>query len=272
MSTKKEEKREDLYSVLGVEKKMLLMKKLKKAYKKLALKWHPDRNSGNKEAEEMFKKIANAYEILSDPKKKKRYDELGFKGLEENGFEGGGMSAEDLFSTLFGFGRNNKDRQNRTEDLNYAMGVSLDQLYTGAKKHLKVTRNALCSNCFGKGSTSNKQPEKCKGCNGQGIKVIVRQIQPGFVTQQQIICPDCRGQGESFLDVDKCTKCKGNKLEEEVLEIEVEIEPGMDTGTPILFKEKAHQEPGKDTGDLIIYLKQVQIEELSNWHREKKMI
>ncbi|OMP00706.1 hypothetical protein COLO4_12443 [Corchorus olitorius] len=243
------------YEVLGVSKSAT-QDELKKAYKKAAIKNHPDKGGDP----EKFKELAHAYEVLNDPEKREIYDQYGEDALKE-GMGGGGPSHSpfDIFDTFFGGGgfpgggSSRGRRQKRGEDVVHSLKVSLEDLYNGTTKKLSLSRNALCSKCKGKGSKSGAS-SKCYSCQGTGIKVTTRQIGLGMLQQMQHVCPECRGSGEVISDRDRCPQCKGNKVTQEKKVLEVHIEKGMQHGQKITFEGQADEAPDTVTGDIVFVL------------------
>lgn len=162
---------EKFYKALGVEK-TASADDIKKAFRKLALQYHPDKNP-SAEAAEKFKEISAAYEVLSDPQKRETYDQFGEEGLQGQGFHA--SNAEDIFAQFFGgaFGGGGRRGPRKGEDINYQLAVTLKELYTGKTSKIKVTRNVLCQGCNGKGSSKEGVVKKCDTCNGQGIRMYV---------------------------------------------------------------------------------------------------
>jgi chaperone protein DnaJ len=224
---------------------------LKSAYRKLALKYHPDKNPN---AGDRFKEISHAYEILSDSQKREIYDQYGEAGLQGDAGMGGGMSPEDIFAQFFGgagmFGGAGGGRRGprKCEDMPFNLSVSLEELYKGKTSKLQVTRNIICQKCSGKGGS---QVKSCSGCDGKGIRIVVRQLGP-LLQQMQQTCPECNGEGEIIREKDKCVSCHGKKVVKDKSVIEVTIEPGTPAGHEIKFDGMADQAPGLQHGDIIV--------------------
>ncbi|KAJ3019859.1 Type I HSP40 co-chaperone [Thoreauomyces humboldtii] len=236
---------------------------LKKAYRKLALKYHPDKNP---DAGDKFKDISHAYEILSDAQKREVYDRYGEEGLSNDGGGAGGMSPEDLFSHLFGggggghggfFGGGGRQRQSgprKGKDMAHALKVSLEDLYKGKVSKLALQKQVLCQKCDGKGGKEGAV-KTCTGCQGRGVKIIMRQIGP-MIQQMQQTCPDCNGEGEMIREKDRCKGCNGKKVGSERKILEVYIDKGMQDGQKITFSGEGDQTPGVIPGDVIIVIEE----------------
>ncbi|CAN6477969.1 unnamed protein product [Victoria cruziana] len=228
------------YEVLGVPKSAS-QDELKKAYRKAAIKNHPDKGGDP----EKFKELAQAYEVLSDPEKREIYDQYGEDALKE-GMGGGGPSHnpfdifESFFGGGFGGGSSRGRRQKRGEDVVHTLKVSLEDLYNGTSKKLSLSRNVLCPKCKGKGSKSGASG-RCSGCQGSGMKVSIRQLGPGMIQQMQHVCPECRGSGEVISDKDRCGQCKGEKVVQEKKVLEVHVDKGMQHGQKIVFQGEADE-------------------------------
>ncbi|ETV96692.1 hypothetical protein H310_10010 [Aphanomyces invadans] len=236
------------YETLGVPKNASAAD-IKKAYRKLALKNHPDKGGDP----ELFKNITVAYEALSDPEKRELYDQYGEEGLQHGG--GGGHHGADMFSQMFG-GRGGRPRgPQRGEDLTHPLKVSLEDLYNGKTVKLAVNRDVLCGGCAGRGGPEGAETT-CGTCNGRGMRIQHRQIAPGMVQQVQSVCPDCRGQGKSIRESDRCKVCRGNKVTKERKVLEVHIEKGMRNGQRITFSGEADQSPGTIPGDIIFVVQE----------------
>merc|ERR1712018_96903 len=189
------------YDILGVSP-TATEAELKKSYRKLALKYHPDKNP---DAGDKFKEISMAYEVLSDSKKRAIYDEHGEQGIKEGGGGGGAHSPMDIFNMFFGGGGfpggGGGRSSNKSKPIVHKLGVSLEELYNGKTRKLAVTREICCEKCNGKGGS---KVEKCQSCRGSGIKVTTKQIGPGMIQQMQSPCDSCGSQGEVISEAHKC--------------------------------------------------------------------
>ncbi|KAA8493592.1 Chaperone protein dnaJ 2 [Porphyridium purpureum] len=250
------------YKILGVDRDAGEAE-LKKAYKRKAVRMHPDKG-GN--AEE-FQELSHAFEVLSDPEKRQIYDRYGEEALKEGA--GGGMhDANDIFEAFFGggmggmFGGSSRRRTGpkKSEAVSHAIKVTLEDLYKGKTSKIAITRHRVCQQCAGRGASSSEGVMSCSTCNGRGMMIQLHQIAPGMVQQVQAICPDCRGQGESIAERYKCDACKAQKVVKERKLLEVHVDPGMEDGQKIVFRGEADEEPGTEPGDVIIFLKQVEHE------------
>jgi DnaJ family protein A protein 2 len=266
---------DDYYALLGISKGCS-DDEVKKGYKKMALKWHPDRNPNNiQEATEMFKNISEAYEVLNDTEKRKIYDQHGKKGLAQNGQNGGGgfshMNAQSIFEEMmrggggpFGNMGFNIFQQQRDEgpkkgpNVTFDLQVTLKDLYLGCTKKVKVHRDVICHKCQGTSikSSSSITDIKCSECKGQGSKMVIQQLGPGFISQHQMPCNKCKGTGEYIPDSDRCEECKGNKVLKTETIIDINVEKGMKEGTKIVFQEKSDEYPGRTPGDIIVSVRE----------------
>lgn len=237
-----------LYKELGVAK-TASDKEIKKAYRSLALKHHPDRGGDA----EKFKKISTAYEILGDEKKRGLYDKYGEEGVERGGGGGGGGGMGDMFGQMFGGGGGGGQRRRRGENVVFPLNVTLANLYCGCAKKLRLTKNVICTGCAGKGGANAKE---CNSCDGRGVKMVMRQIGPGMVQQMQMACSDCKGEGTQMAEADRCKECKGKKTVKEKKTLEVFVEKGMAHGDKVTFAGDADQAPGTEPGDVVVVLQQ----------------
>ncbi|XP_055834034.1 dnaJ protein homolog [Solanum dulcamara] len=245
------------YEILGVSKNAS-EDEIKKAYRKAAMKNHPDKGGDP----EKFKELAQAYEVLSDSQKREIYDQYGEDALKEGMGGGGGMQDPfDIFESFFGgnpFGGGGSGRgrrQRRGDDVVHPLKVSLEDLYSGITKKLSLSRNVICSKCSGKGSKSGASM-KCSGCKGTGMKVSIRQLGPGMIQQMQHPCNECKGTGETIDDKDRCPQCKGEKVVQEKKVLEVHVEKGMQNGQKVTFPGEADEAPDRVTGDIVFVLQQ----------------
>ncbi|MFB2776320.1 molecular chaperone DnaJ [Shewanella xiamenensis] len=244
----------DYYEVLGVGRDAS-EREIKKAYKRLAMKFHPDRNPGDKAAEASFKEVKEAYEILTDANKKAAYDQFGHAGVDPNRGGGGSYGGAgdfgdifgDVFGDIFGGGRRGGQRQAaRGSDLRYNLELSLEEAVKGLTKELRIPTLASCDVCDGSGAKKGTSAATCTTCHGQG-QVQMRQ---GFFTVQQP-CPTCHGRGKIIKD--PCSKCHGDGRVEKTKTLSVKIPAGVDTGDRIrLAGEGEAGEFGAPAGDLYV--------------------
>jgi molecular chaperone DnaJ len=242
----------DYYEVLGVEKGAD-DKEIKKAYKRLAMKFHPDRTQGDKAMEEKFKEVQEAYEILSDDQKRAAYDNYGHAGVDANrGGGGGGADFNDIFGDVFGdiFGGGRRgggqSRAQRGSDLRYNLELNLEDAVRGKSVEIKVPTWVSCDVCDGSGAKKGTQAKSCPTCHGAG-QVTMRQ---GFFAVQQT-CPTCSGRGKIIPD--PCTKCHGDGRVEKTKTLSVKIPAGVDTGDRIrLAGEGEAGQFGAPAGDLYV--------------------
>lgn len=233
---------------------------LKKAYRKLAMKYHPDKNPN---AGDKFKEISLAYEVLSNPDKRKIYDQGGEQAIKEGGSGGGGgfHSPMDIFDMFFNggdpFGRGRQRGPRRTKNLVHQLSVSLEDMYNGTVRKLALQKNVICDSCEGVGGKPGCF-QKCQNCRGSGMQIRIQQIGPGMMQQIQSMCQECHGEGESVDPKLRCKKCSGKKVNRERKILEVNIDKGMEDGQKITFSEEGDQEPGMEPGDIIIVLDEKQ--------------
>ncbi len=258
--------KQDYYEVLGVARNASEAE-LKKAYRRLAMKFHPDRNQGDQKAEESFKSAKEAYEILSDSQKRAAYDQFGHAGVDPSAAGGGGGyqsggSFSDIFDDVFGdiFGnRAGGSQAYRGADLRYNMELSLEDAVQGVTAKVKIPTNVKCGVCNGSGAKKGTSPTTCTTCGGQGQ---VR-MQQGFFSIQQA-CPRCKGAGKIITE--PCTACKGHGQVQESKTLSVKIPAGVDSGDRIrLAGEGEGGANGGPAGDLYV---QVQIKPHPIFRRE----
>jgi len=277
----------DYYEVLGVSKNASV-EEIKKAYRKQALKYHPDKNPNNKEAEEKFKEAAEAYEVLSNADKKRRYDQFGHAGLGNSGggFSGGGMTIEDIFNQFgdifgdfggfgnFGFGSSrsrSSRRVNKGSNLRVKVTLTLDEVANGVEKKLKVNKYVACQTCGGTGARGNDGYTTCSTCHGSGHVTRIANTLLGQM-QTTSTCPHCDGEGKIIKD--RCTTCHGEGIVKDQEVVKITIPAGVSEGMQlnvsgkgnaarrggingdllIVIEEKQHPELIRDGNDLIYYL------------------
>jgi len=247
----------DYYEILGVTREAESAE-IKAAYRKLALRYHPDKNPGDREAEEKFKEAAEAYAVLSDAEKRARYDRFGREGIGgAGGFGAGGFDPSifgdfsDILGDLFGFGVRGGARRGGPQpgaDLRYDLEISFEEAAFGATKPIEFRRLETCEKCSGSGAADGKQPIACRTCGGQGQ---IRMSQ-GFFTVART-CPSCRGEGVTIED--PCPSCRGEGLAGKPCKLEVRIPAGVDQGARLRISgEGEHGRRGGRPGDLYVLL------------------
>lgn len=234
---------EKFYKVLGVTRDATA-KDVKKAFRKLSLKYHPDKNKGNEEARQKFNEITEAYEVIGDEEKRQLYDMGGEDGLKRQNQP---ASPFDMF-----FGGGGGGGRRKGQDFRMDFAVTLEDLYNGVEKDFNVNRKVLCTACRGSGAKGG-ETKKCNKCKGQGVVLQMQQLGPGFNVQMQAACDKCGGKGKTFKT--KCPTCKGQKLVMEEKTLEAVIEKGMPNGHPLVFERASEQSPDTLPGDVILVLK-----------------
>lgn len=262
----------DYYEVLGVSKNAT-KDELKKAYRKQALKFHPDKNPGDTEAEAKFKEAAEAYEVLSNDEKRRRYDQFGHAGLSGGGgFSGGGMNIDDIFAhfgDIFGgsfggfggFGSSRRSRRvNKGSNLRVKVKLTLQDVANGVEKKIKLKKYVSCKSCDGTGAANSSSYENCSTCHGTGQ---VTKISNTFLGQMQTTstCPSCDGEGKIIRD--KCKKCSGEGVVYDEETVSIKIPPGVAEGMQLSIGGKGNAaRRGGINGDLIILIQEEEHPEL----------
>ena len=246
----------DYYNILGVNKGAS-DDEIKKAYRKAAMQWHPDKNPGNPEAESKFKEAAEAYDVLSNPEKKSNYDRF---GSSDSPFGGGnpfgqnyghGFNMDDIFSQfgdIFGNfgGRRSQKRQSRGSDLRLKVTLNIQEILNGTTKEIKYKRPDKCRTCEGKGGTDVRE---CLACRGSGQRVVVQNTPFGQI-RQETTCPDCSGSGKRIANV--CGVCKGSGTESKEQVVDVEIPKGVAAGMQLTMQGFGNYTRDGIAGNLII--------------------
>ena len=262
----------DYYEVLGVEKNADA-DTIKRAFRKLAKKYHPDANPGDKEAEEKFKEVNEAYAVLSDPEKRKAYDTYGHAAFDPNsaagrstgfgGFDFGSMDFSDIFSDLFGFGGGSRGgfggfgggyssatQAQRGQSIRTSVRLTFDEAIKGCKKTVKIRYKDECPSCHGTGAKPGTEPITCPKCQGRGQVVMTQQSMFGTI-QQVTTCPDCHGTGK--IEKEKCPECRGEGYLSTMKSFEISIPAGIDDGQTL--RKSGSGDPGLNggpRGDLLV--------------------
>lgn len=259
--------KKDYYDILGVSKDAS-QKEIKKAYRKLAKKYHPDTNDGDEKSSEKFKEISEAYEILSDPEKRKRYDQYGHSGIGEDDFNfddfarGGFGGFEDIFDMFFGGGRGGRSRRRgpqRGRDLQYKLQISFEEAAFGAEKQITIPRTEVCPECDGSGAESSSDVKTCPKCDGQGQIRVTQQTPFGRFAQTKT-CDRCGGSGE--IVENPCSNCNGTGKVQRRRQLTINIPAGVNNGSKLrMAGEGEAGDKGAASGDLYIII-QVQEHEI----------
>ncbi|MDQ3394546.1 MAG: molecular chaperone DnaJ [Bacteroidota bacterium] len=259
----------DFYEILGVDKSASA-DEIKKAYRKIAIKFHPDKNPDDPTAEDKFKEAAEAYEVLSNPEKKERYDRFGHQGVGNGGFSGGGMNMEDIFnqfgdifgggggspfeSFFGGGGRGQGSRARKGPNLRIKLKLNLDEIANGVEKKIKVKRYVTCNTCTGNGSKNGISQQTCATCKGAGqMRKVVNTMLGQMVSTST--CPTCNGEGKTLIE--RCNVCsgEGRVMQEEV--IPIKIPAGVGDGMQLSMTGKGNVPVrGGMPGDLLIVIEE----------------
>ena len=255
----------DYYEILGVAKNAT-EDEIKKAYRKLAIKYHPDKNPGDKEAEEKFKEAAEAYSVLSDSEKRSRYDQFGHSGVDNSGFSASDINLNDIFSAfgdIFGgfggFGgfsgqSRGPQRVARGGDLRATVTLTLKEILEGTEKKLKIKKMVSCSQCHGVGTTEKEGRKTCPKCHGTGVITGVSNTVFGRM-QTQTTCPQCKGEGTIITN--PCSKCAGSGVERGEKVVQFKIPAGVRNGMQLTLHGEGNEAPrGGIPGDLYIVIQE----------------
>lgn len=258
----------DYYEVLGVDKNVT-SDGLKKAYRKIAIKYHPDKNPGDKTAEEKFKEAAEAYDVLSDPQKRERYDRFGHAGVDPSagGGYGAGMSMDDIinqFGDIFGgfggfsssYGRGQRSYQERGGNLRIRVKVTLEEVLKGCDKKVRVKKGKVCHSCDGTGAMAGKADyDTCSHCQGKGVTTVIQDSFLGRI-QTQTICSHCSGKGRTIKN--KCSDCQGAGVVEGTEEISFHVPAGVMEGMQLTVQGAGSAAPnGGIPGDLLVLFEEI---------------
>jgi molecular chaperone DnaJ len=248
--------KKDYYELLGVNRSAS-EEEIKKAYRKLALQHHPDRNPGNKQAEETFKQVSEAYQVLSDAQKRAQYDQFGHAAFGDNGPFAGGFDFSagfddifgDIFGEFFGGGSRRRGGRSRGEDLRYNLTLSFEEAVAGTEKKIKIPRHGTCENCRGNGAQPGTAPQTCPTCRGRGQV----SFQQGFFSVSRS-CTQCNGQGSIIKE--PCATCAGAGRVRKMHTLSVKIPPGVDTGSRLKLRGEGETAPGAagSPGDLYVVI------------------
>jgi molecular chaperone DnaJ len=263
----------DYYEILGVDRNAT-PEEIKKAYRKMAIKYHPDKNPDNPEAEAQFKEAAEAYEVLSNAEKKQRYDQYGHAGMGGGGgFNGGGMNMDDIFSnfgdifgdgspfgSFFGGGANRGRAKRKGSNLRIKLKLTLEEIANGADKKIKVKRHGSCDACGGNGSKNGTSVKTCPTCQGSGqVRKVVDTMLGRMVSSAT--CPTCQGSGSSISE--KCPVCYGSGTQEKEEVINIKVPAGVADGMQLSMSGKGnYPQGGGIPGDLIILIEETEDDKL----------
>ena len=260
-------KKRDYYEILGVQRNAT-EDEIKSAYRKLAMKYHPDKNQGDKEAEEKFKEVAEAYDVLSDKNKRAMYDQFGHEGLRGAAASGGYHDPFDIFREVFGGGfgsifddffggrqeRSGRRAQHRGRDLQIRLKLTLEEIATGVNKQLKVKKLVACESCKGSGLKEGSKPATCPQCQGKGeVREVSQSLFGRFVNIN--VCPRCGGRGTIISD--PCQTCRGDGVVHGEEIVDVEVPAGVAEGNYLSVRGKGNAGPnGGPAGDLIVVMEE----------------
>ncbi|KAF2753698.1 mitochondrial protein import protein MAS5 [Pseudovirgaria hyperparasitica] len=245
---------EDFYKILGLDKDAS-DKEIRRAYRTLSKKYHPDKNPNDETAKDKFTTVAEAYECLSDAELRKIYDRYGHEGLAQHkqggGGQRGGHDPFDLFSRFFGGGGHFGHGERRGQNMEVKVSLPLRDFYNGRDTQFSIEKQAICSKCEGSGSADGKV-ETCGVCGGRGMRIQRHQLAPGMFQQVQAVCDACGGKGQQIKH--KCSVCGGARVVRETETFELNLEPGMPDGVRLTYENEADESPDYVAGDLIVHV------------------
>ncbi|XP_049849668.1 dnaJ homolog subfamily A member 4-like [Schistocerca gregaria] len=233
---------------------------IRKAYRKLAVKYHPDRNP-DPDAAEKFKHLSEAYEVLSDPNKRQMYDTYGKEGLSRNT----SVDPMEIFERFFsggmfeGFGPHTERRKQCADDFVHKIQCTLEELHTGCKKKLTFMRSRICKVCSGTGARPElgSHSRTCNKCDGRGVVIYRKQIGINMMHQVQTVCNQCGGTGEMIKEEEKCNNCAGKKVVSERMSLPVTVKAGMEHDEKIVIEKEGDEVPGMEPGNIVLYIEQI---------------
>ncbi|KAJ3045938.1 DnaJ- protein scj1 [Rhizophlyctis rosea] len=243
----------DYYKILKVDRSAT-KREIKKSYRELSKKVHPDRNPDDPKAEEKFAELAAAYEVLTDDEKRRIYDQYGEEGLKQQG-GGGFRSPHDIFSQFGfgGFGHHHHHQEKKGPSIHMILDVTLEDLFKGDSIDIEINKQIICPTCRGSGAKRAEDVHTCNVCQGSGIKIVRQMLAPGMYQQMQATCDACGGRGKIVKS--KCPACHGHKVMRGSRQLTVDVEKGMVDGQKIAFEGEADESPDATAGDVIFTLR-----------------
>jgi len=249
----------DPYKTLGVSRNADI-KEIKRAYRKLSRKWHPDKKPNDKQAHEKFLEVSESWEILSDPETREIYDKRGEEGLKRHKQGGDQSDGFDFFSQFFGGGggssrpsNSKKNAKKKGQTMVSEMEVELEDIYIGRSIDFEISRRALCPACKGNGARKESDIVECETCQGQGVRIIRHQLGPGIFQQMQMQCDACKGRGQTIKH--KCARCNGQRTVEEANTLTLDIDRGSPDGHEEVFEGEGDEGPGYSAGDVVLRIR-----------------
>ncbi|KAJ3415618.1 DnaJ- protein scj1 [Chytridiales sp. JEL 0842] len=245
----------DYYKILGVSRSAD-KRDIKKAYRELSKKYHPDKNPGDKASENKFIELAKAYEVLSDEEKRRVYDQYGEEGLkgENQHFH----NPFDIFQQ-FGFGGggwgHHHQQERKGPEIAMELAVTLEELFNGETIEVEINKQIICPICRGSGAKRAEDVKRCHGCNGQGVKIVKHMLGPGIYQQMQSTCDVCGGKGKIIKS--KCPSCEGHKVKRGSRQVTVSVERGMADKQRIVFENEGDESPDQAAGDVVFEIKTI---------------